>query len=105
MDARVIQFSVLPEFVSETTLYFNEKINPVLKQQKGFISSQLLINYTTYQCLTITFWESEHALHASESNGFLSNTITSLEPFLAARPFIGYYKDAAMIGRNHSDAQ
>ena len=98
MYARVIQFSVLPEFISEATVYFKSTIGPALKEQKGFVSSRLLINDTTYQCMTVTLWESQQTLHASESSIYLKEILDQMLPYIAIKPLIGYYANAADIG-------
>ena len=93
MFVRIIQFSVLPEFVPELTDHFHAMIESILKPQPGFAGSRVMINYTTYQCLTVTSWLSKDALDLSEANGYLSNIFNNIKPMLASRPLISYYQD------------
>ena len=66
MFARVTTFQSAPDRAEEETRYTEEKLIPVTRQMPGFKGWYTLVERQTGKGLTITLWESEEAMRASE---------------------------------------
>ena len=67
MHARLSRFAGLdPERVEETVQQFEEHALPGLEQQQGFRGITAGVNPATGQAFTVTLWESEADMRASE---------------------------------------
>jgi hypothetical protein len=68
MHARLSRFAGLePERVEETVREFERQALPGLQQQQGFQGITAGVNYGTGQAFTVTLWESQDAMRASEA--------------------------------------
>lgn len=67
MFARVTEFQAEPDRVEESTRYVEEELVPAYRQEQGFRAWYSLVDPDTGGGLTITFWESDEMLHASET--------------------------------------
>ena len=70
MHVRVSQIKVQVEKVDEAIQLYRDSVVPALAGQKGFESAELLVQYESGRGISITRWESEEALVASELSGF-----------------------------------
>jgi heme-degrading monooxygenase HmoA len=72
--ARVSQYSVPPERQDQAHRAAEEHIGPALKMQLGFCGDLLLSDRKNGRMLTVTLWESEEDMHATDeaSNWFRS---------------------------------
>ena len=68
MFARVTVTRSSPERVNEMSRHIREQIIPKAKSLAGFKTGYWLINRKTGNGLTVTFWESEEAERASQSD-------------------------------------
>ena len=67
MHARLSRFGGLdPERVDETVQQFEEEALPGLEQQRGFKGITAGVNPATGQAFTVTLWETEDDMRASE---------------------------------------
>jgi heme-degrading monooxygenase HmoA len=67
MYARVNRFQDRPENVDDAERFAEEKIIPQLQTVPGFLGVLSLVDRATGASLAITFWESEQAMAASET--------------------------------------
>ena len=74
MFARVSQYSVPPERQEQVHRAAEEHIGPALKMQRGFCGDLLLSDKKNGRMLSVTLWESEEDMHATDeaSNWFRS---------------------------------
>ncbi|QDK79903.1 hypothetical protein EXU85_15300 [Spirosoma sp. KCTC 42546] len=92
MYARVIQFPLKPDSISEAVDYFRTSVGPALKELEGFKNSRMLTNPSTNQGLMVTIWESEAHRQAAETSGFLQGILKKMGDYFAGLPTIDYYE-------------
>ena len=66
MFASVSTYQGPPDQIDEGVRYAQENIVPTLQEVEGFEGVYLLIDRQSGKVLTITLWESEEAMRASE---------------------------------------
>jgi heme-degrading monooxygenase HmoA len=67
MHARLSRFAGLdPERVDETVKQFEQDALPGLEAQQGFLGITAGVNQGTGQAFTVTLWETEENMRASE---------------------------------------
>jgi heme-degrading monooxygenase HmoA len=66
MFARVSRYQEDIDKIDEATRLSQEKILPQVESMAGFLGVTTLANRTTGETLSITYWESEDAMRASE---------------------------------------
>lgn len=67
MYARVNRFQDRPQDLDEAERFAEQKIVPQLQTIPGFLGVLSLVDRTTGESLAITFWHSEQAMGASET--------------------------------------
>lgn len=67
MWARISTYDGSPESLDETTTYAREEILPPLRQMSGYRGVYSLGDRRSGKGLSITLWDSEDALRASEA--------------------------------------
>jgi heme-degrading monooxygenase HmoA len=68
MHARVTRFEDAPDKIDAGIVYIKDQVAPNAKQQRGFKKGYWLVDRATGKGLSITLWESEAAMKASEDN-------------------------------------
>jgi heme-degrading monooxygenase HmoA len=91
MHARVILGKVQLNKQDEAINIYKESIVPVAKEQKGFKSMNLLTDLDTNKFISITFWETENDMIASESSGYLQEQLGKIVTLFAGPPTIQSY--------------
>ena len=66
MFARVSEWSVPPEHQDGALRAAEEKIGPALSKQPGYLGDLLLGDSQSGKMLTLTLWEDEQAMHATD---------------------------------------
>jgi heme-degrading monooxygenase HmoA len=66
MFARVSQFSVPPESQQQALRAAEEHIGPSLRMQVGYLGDWLFGDKENGKMLTVTLWEDEEAMHATD---------------------------------------
>jgi heme-degrading monooxygenase HmoA len=92
MYARVIQFPLKAESITEAINYFQDTVGPALKELDGFKNSRMLTNSTTNRGLMVTLWASEAQRQAAESSGFLSDILKHMSNYFDGPPSVDYYE-------------
>ncbi|MFZ5509574.1 MAG: antibiotic biosynthesis monooxygenase family protein [Pseudomonadota bacterium] len=86
MHARVVAVQALPGKTEEAIRIYRDSIMPAAKEQKGFKGAYLLTDPGTGKGISVTLWESEADLKASETSGYYQQQIAKLAPVLAGPP-------------------
>ena len=86
MFARVTHIHSEPERLAEVTALYRDSVMPVIRLQPGYHSTLLLTDPATGKGLSITVWQSEADLEASESTGFLREQVGKVMPLLSGPP-------------------
>jgi hypothetical protein len=70
MFARVSQFAVSPEHLERGHRAVEDHVIPALKVQVGYVGGLLLGNPESGKMLTVTLWENEQAMHATDEAAY-----------------------------------
>ncbi|GAB3785224.1 hypothetical protein GCM10028818_46490 [Spirosoma horti] len=92
MYARVIQFPLKAEHITDAINYFQDTVGPALKELDGFKNSRMLTNSTTNRGLMVTIWASEAQRQAAESSGFLNDILKHMGSYFDGPPTVDYYE-------------
>lgn len=85
MFARVTHIQAAPAKLAQVTTLYRDSVMPVIRLQP-YHSTLLLTDPATGKGLSITVWQSEADLKASESTGFLREQVGKVMPLLSGPP-------------------
>ena len=68
MYARVSEYAVPPEGQNEALRSAEEHIGPSLRMQSGYLGDWLFGDRENGRMLTVTLWETEEAMHATDEH-------------------------------------
>jgi len=91
MHARVILGKVKLNKQDEAINIYQESVVPAAKKQKGFVSMNLLTDSDTNKFISITFWETENDMIASESSGYLQEQLGKIAALFVGPAVIQNY--------------
>jgi heme-degrading monooxygenase HmoA len=91
MHARVILGKVKLDKQDEAIKIYKESVEPAAKEQKGFKKSHLLSDPDTNKFISITIWETETDMMASESSGYLQKQLHKIAALFVGPPSIQHY--------------
>jgi len=91
MHARVILGRVKLNKQDEAINIYKESVVPAAKSQKGFKSMNLLTDHDTSRFISITIWESENDMIASESSGYLQEQLGKIAALFVGPPTIQHF--------------
>lgn len=86
MNARVVTAQFQPGKIDEAVRIFRDSAMPAAKQQQGFKGALLLTDPNTGKGISITLWETEADLKATETSGFFQEQITKFAQVFAGPP-------------------
>ncbi len=86
MFTRALRLHVQPGKMEDAVRIFRDAVLPAAKKQPGFRGGLLLTNAATGQALSVGFWETEAAMTASETSGYLEKQLARFEELFVARP-------------------
>lgn len=86
MKARVVTVNALPGKLNEMTAIYKDSVVPAGKKQKGFKGALLLTDADGNKGLSITLWDTEADMNASESGGYYQEQIGKLKSLMAGPP-------------------
>jgi heme-degrading monooxygenase HmoA len=75
MHARVITVQVQPGAFDEAIGIYQESVVPAAKEQPGFAGFLVLVNRHAGTAISISLWETEDDLKASETSGYLQEQL------------------------------
>ncbi|MGD0662442.1 MAG: antibiotic biosynthesis monooxygenase [Syntrophorhabdales bacterium] len=79
MNARVTTLQMLPSKMDEGIGTYRDSIMPAARQQKGFKGLYLLTDRKTGKVISITLWETETDLTASENSGYYKQQLAKVK--------------------------
>jgi hypothetical protein len=74
MFARVSQFAVNPERLQQGSRAVEDHVIPALRMQSGYNGGLLLGNPESGKVLTVSLWENEEAMHATDEASYWFRT-------------------------------
>lgn len=92
MHARVVSMEMLPMNVAEAVRICEDRVLPAAREQEGFRGTWMLTDPDTGEGLSISFWNSEDDMHASEESGFYHRKLGELEAFFTSTPVRKHYE-------------
>ena len=91
MHARVILGRVKLNKQDAAINIYKQSVVPAARSQKGFKTLHLLTDPDTSKFISITIWETEEDMAASESSGYLQEQLGKIAALFAAPPTIQHY--------------
>jgi hypothetical protein len=88
MFARVTRFRLKTEKIDTGIQLYRESVVPLAQAEEGFCRLHLLVNRTTGEGASITFWESEELALANEKNLFYQRQLIKFLNFLEDPTYI-----------------
>ena len=92
MHARVTMSQARSEAVAEAIRIVQESILPAARQQPGFRGLLHLADRGTGKGLTLSLWETEAAMWASEQSGYYREQLAKVAALLVDPPTTGAYE-------------
>jgi len=86
MYVRVLRAQFHVEKIAQAEQLYWKSLIPAAKQQKGFRNAYLAVDRATGTGISLTFWETEADLTASETNGYFQEQLAKFAPVFAAPP-------------------
>jgi heme-degrading monooxygenase HmoA len=94
MYARLVTSQLHPGMVEEAVQIFRDSVVPDAKQQPGFQGAMALVNRSTNQTISITFWQTEAEAQSSAVGGHLQAQMNKFASHLAAVPVVETFEVA-----------
>ena len=96
MYVRAANVSIRPGTMQEVIDLHNDSLIPAAKLQKGWQGSYLMTDAVNSKMLSITVWESEAVMLASESGGgYLKEQVAKFDSVFAEPPNFSHYELSA----------
>jgi len=76
---------------AEAVKIYKESVEPVAKEQKGFVRMHLLTDPDTSKFISISIWETENDMVAGESDGYLQKQLAKIAALFVGPPTIQHY--------------
>ena len=92
MNAKVVKFQIKQGKRDDVIRLFEELVVPDAKKQKGFIGGMLLTDPQTNYATSITLWETEADIRASEASGYYKRLVAKLSDLLSRVPSRDIYE-------------
>ena len=86
MYARTVTIQIQLDKHDEAVSIFQNSVIPAAKQQKGFISVMLLTDPTTGKGMSVSVWESEADLKATEASSYFQEQLAKFGGVFAGTP-------------------
>lgn len=95
MHARVVSMETLPINVGEAVRIYQDRVLPAAREQEGFRGAFMLTDQDTGEGLSISLWDSEEDMHASEASGFYHRKLNELDALFISTPVRKHYEVSA----------
>lgn len=86
MQARLVTITVQPDKMDEATRLYQESVVPAAMQQPGNRFLALLTDAATGKGVSISIWDDEQAMLASEQSGYLQEQLQKFGSILTGPP-------------------
>ena len=97
MHARVVSMEVLPMNVAEAVRIYRDSVVPAAKEEQGFRGALLLTDQDTGEGVSISLWESEDDMHASEASGYYHRKLDQLDALFISPPVRKHYEVSVQV--------
>lgn len=95
MHARVVSMEMLPMNVKEAVRIYQERVVPAAREEEGFRGALMLTDPDTGEGLSISLWNTEDEMYASEASGFYHRKLDELEALFISTPVRKHYEVSA----------
>ncbi len=86
---------VLPANMEEAVRIYQDSVIPAAKEEGGFRGALMLTDQDTGVGVSITLWESEADMHASEASGFYHQKLDKFDALFISAPIRKHYEVSA----------
>jgi heme-degrading monooxygenase HmoA len=83
---------VVPMNVAEAVRIYRDSVVPAAKEEQGFRGALLLTDQDTGEGVSISVWETEDDMHASEASGFYHRKLDQLDALFISAPVRKHYE-------------
>ena len=97
MHARVVSMEMLPMNVAEAVRIYQDLVVPAAKEEQGFKGALMLTDPDTGEGVSISLWESEEDMHASEASGFYHRKLDELDAMFISTPVRKHYEVSVQV--------
>jgi len=84
-----------PMNVGEAVRIYQDRVLPAAREQEGFRGAFMLTDQDTGEGLSISLWDSEEDMHASEASGFYHRKLNELDALFISTPVRKHYEVSA----------
>jgi heme-degrading monooxygenase HmoA len=95
LHARVVSMEMLPINVGEAVRIYQNRVVPAAREQRGFRGALILTDPDTGEALSISLWDSEDDMYASEASGFYHRKLDELDALFISTPVRKHYEVSA----------
>jgi len=88
---------VLPDSMKEAVHIYRDSVIPAAEEQQGFRGALMLTDSDTGVGISVSLWESEADMLASEASGFFHKQIEKLDALFTNTPVRKHYE--VSVGR------
>jgi len=86
---------MLPTEVREAVRIYQGRVVPAAREEEGFRGALMLTDPDTGEALSISLWNSEEDMHASEASGFYHRKLNELDALFISTPVRKHYEVSA----------
>ena len=97
MQARVVTVQIQPGKTDEGIGIYRDSVMSAAKQQKGFKGAMLLTDRNTGKAISVTVWETEADMTATEASGWWQEQIAKFGSVLGAPPVREHYEVSLQV--------
>jgi heme-degrading monooxygenase HmoA len=88
---------MLPMNVVEAVRIYQELVVPAAKEEQGFKGTLLLTDSDTGEGVSISLWDSEEDMHASEASSFYHRKLDELDALFISTPVRKHYEVSVQV--------
>ena len=92
MHARAVSVPVDPGSLDDMLKIWKESVLPAARGQRGFQGALVLGNRTTGDGVSITLWEDEADMAASEKSGYYQEQLAKFASIFTGKPDLKHYE-------------
>jgi heme-degrading monooxygenase HmoA len=97
VHARVVSMEILPMNMEEAVRLYQDSVVPFAKKEPGFRGALMLTDAYTGEGVSITLWESEGDMHASEASGFYHKKLNELDSLFISTPVRKHFEVSVQV--------
>ena len=86
---------ILPINMEEAVRIYRGSVVPAAKEERGFRGALMLVDPYTGEAVSMSLWESEEDMRASEASGFYHRKLDQLDGLFISTPVRKHYEVSA----------